>query len=88
MAIINAGGFPHGITLDNILTAPSTPRNRLLSDVLSKTGIVERSGQGVDKIFYHTLSEGKQAPDYSHSDAFKVELVLSSAIKTRLLPCS
>lgn len=83
MAIINAGGFPHGITLDNILTAPSTPRNRLLSDVLSKTGIVERSGQGVDKIFYHTLSEGKQAPDYSHSDAFKVELVLSSAIQDK-----
>lgn len=80
MIIINAGGFPHGVTIDNILTAPSTPRNRLLSDVLSKTGIVERSGQGVDKIFYNTLSEGKQAPDYSHSDAFKVELILSSVI--------
>ena len=78
MVITNAGGFPYGVTIENILTTPSTPRNRLLSDVLSKTGIVERSGQGVDKIFYNTLSEGKAAPDYSHSDAFKVELVLSS----------
>ena len=81
LMIINAGGFPHGVTIENILTVPSTPRNRLLSDVLSKTGIVERSGQGVDKIFYMTLSEGKQAPDYSHSDAFKVELILSAAIQ-------
>ena len=41
---INAGGFPHGVTLENILYVPSTPRNRLLADVLSKTGLVERSG--------------------------------------------
>ena len=61
MTIVNAGGFPHGVTLQNLLTVPSTPRNRLLTDVLSKTGIVERSGQGVDKIFYETLSEGKSA---------------------------
>lgn len=83
LSIINAGGFPHGVTLDNILTVPSTPRNRLLADVLSKTGIVERSGQGVDKIFYNTLSEGKQAPDYSNSDAFKVELMLSATIQDK-----
>lgn len=83
MVIVNAGGFPHGVTIDNILTVPSTPRNRLLSDVLSKTGIVERSGQGIDKIFYNTLSEGKTAPDYSHSDFFKVELVLSSSIQDK-----
>lgn len=83
LTIINAGGFPHGVTIDNILTVPSTPRNRLLSDVLSKTGIVERSGQGVDKIFYNTLSEGKQPPDYSHSDAFKVELILSAVMQDR-----
>lgn len=81
MTVINPGGFPHGVTLANLLTVPSTPRNRLLADVLSKTGIVERSGQGVDKIFYDTLSEGKQAPDYSNSDDFKVELTLRAAMR-------
>lgn len=83
LIITNAGGFPHGVTIDNILTVPSTPRNRLLADVLSKTGIVERSGQGVDKIFYRTLSEGKEAPDYSGSDAFNVELILSAIIQDK-----
>ena len=80
MTIVNAGGFPHGVTIENILTVPSTPRNRLLADVLAKTGIVERSGQGVDKIFYDTLSEGKKEPDYSKSDDFHVELTLSSVM--------
>lgn len=81
--IINSGGFPYGVTLDNLLTVPSTPRNRLLANVLSKTGIVERSGQGIDKIFLNTLSEGKDCPDYTNSDAFKVELILSTAINDR-----
>lgn len=83
MTIINSGGFPLGVTQENLLTVPSTPRNRLLADVLSKTGIVERSGQGVDKIYRNTLSEGKDAPDYSKSDKFKVELTLSSVIKDK-----
>ena len=79
--IINAGGFPQGVTLDNLLTVSSTPRNRLLADVLSKTGIVERSGQGVDKIFFHTLAEGKPEPDYSRTDDFSVTAILSSYVK-------
>ena len=83
LAIQNAGGFPQGVNLDNLLTVPSTPRNRLLADVLSKTGVVERSGQGMDKIFLYTLSEGKPAPDYSHSDDFTVTGVLFATVKDK-----
>ena len=81
--IINAGGFPIGVNLENLIKTPSTPRNRLLADVLQKTGIVERSGQGVDKIFYNTLIEGKAEPDYSKSDYFQVNLKLSAVIEDR-----
>lgn len=81
MIFVNPGGFPHGVTIDNILYVQSTPRNRLLADVLSKTGLVERSGQGVDNIFLDTLSEGKPAPDYSKTDDFCVTLILSSKIE-------
>ena len=79
--IVNPGSFPVGVTIDNLLIVPSTPRNRLLADVLQKTGVVERSGQGIDKIFYNTLSEGKKLPDYSRSDHFNVYLSLSSIIE-------
>src|SRR6478672_4021841 len=81
--IINAGGFPAGVNLENLLKTPSTPRNRLLADVLQKTGIVERSGQGVDKIYYNTLIEGKAEPDYTKSDYFQVNLKLSAIIEDR-----
>lgn len=81
MIFINPGGFPHGVTVENILYVQSTPRNRLLADVLSKTGLVERSGQGVDNIYLDTLSEGKPAPDYSKTDDFCVTLILSSKIE-------
>jgi len=81
--IVNAGGFPIGVNLENLLKTPSTPRNRLLADVLQKTGIVERSGQGVDKIFYNTLIEGKAEPDYTKSDDFYVNLKLSAVIEDR-----
>lgn len=81
MIFVNPGGFPHGVTIENILYVQSTPRNRLLADVLSKTGLVERSGQGVDNIYLDTLSEGKPAPDYSKTDDFCVTLILSSKIE-------
>lgn len=81
--IVNPGGFPPGVSLKNLLTVNSTPRNRLLSDVLAKTGIVERSGQGIDKIFYQCLSEAKPEPDYQRSDDFQVELRLSALVEDK-----
>ena len=83
LEILNAGGFPNGVTVETLLTVPSTPRNRLLADVLSKTGVVERSGQGIDKIFLHTLSEGKPAPNYSKSDDFTVIAILLATVKDK-----
>lgn len=78
--ITNPGGFPKGVTIDNILTVSSTPRSRLMTEILEKTGLVERSGQGVDKIFSITLSEGKAEPDYKNSDMFQVSLTLRTEI--------
>ena len=81
LAILSPGGFPLGVTLDNILTVSSTPRNRLLADVLALTGIVERSGQGMDVIFRLTLSEGKIKPDYKKTDDYQVVAILSARVK-------
>ncbi len=80
ITIANPGGFPKGVTLENILTVSSTPRSRLMTEILEKTGLVERSGQGVDKIYSITLSEGKSEPDYRNSDMFQVSLTLRTEI--------
>lgn len=83
LIITNPGGFPLGVNVDNLITVNSTPRNRLLADVLAKTGIVERSGQGVDKIFYQTISEAKPSPNYAYSDNYQVELRLSGIVEDK-----
>jgi hypothetical protein len=58
----------------------SVPRAKRLCEVLEKTGMIERSGQGVDKIFYNCLAEGKALPDYSESDAYHIDLRLSAEV--------
>ena len=83
ITIVNAGGFPKGVTKENIISVSSIPRNRLLTDILDKTGLVERSGQGVDKIFRITLSEGKPEPDYSKTDYFQVELHIKGEVEDK-----
>src|SRR5690606_5213641 len=83
ITITNAGGFPKGVNLNNLLTINSTPRSRLLTEILERTGLAERSGQGVDKIFRLTIAEGKPLPDYSKSDLFQVELTLNAAMQDK-----
>ena len=78
--ITNAGGFPSGVSKENILTVNSRPRSKRMTEVLQKTGLIERSGQGVDKMFYLCLMQSKPLPDYSHSDATQVDLRLKSKI--------
>lgn len=80
LVISNPGGFPLGVTIENILTINSTPRNRLLAEILLKAGLVERSGQGVDKMFYQCIAEAKEIPDYSKTDDFQVTLIISSLV--------
>lgn len=82
LVITNAGGFPSGVNTGNILTINSTPRCKLLAEVLQKTGYVEKSGQGVDKIFSNSIIESKPLPDYSHTDDCQVELVLGAELRS------
>ena len=78
--ISNSGGFPYGVSLNNILTVNSSPRSRLLTEVVEKTGLIERSGQGVDIMFRNCLMEGKALPDYSSSDDYQVQLSISATV--------
>jgi ATP-dependent DNA helicase RecG len=80
IVITNAGGFPSGVSKENILIINSRPRSKRLTEVLQKTGFIERSGQGVDKMFYLCLMESKPLPDYSHTDTTQVDLRLKAEI--------
>lgn len=80
IVIENPGSFPEGINSNNIISHPSTPRNKLIAEVFQKLKYVQRSGQGVDIMFKDMLSLGKSAPDYTlYNNA--VKLVLRSNLE-------
>ena len=83
--IVSPGGFPPGITADNILDKQS-PRNRRIAESLLRCGVVERSGQGADRMFEEMIAHGKDLPDYSRSDRFDVFLTLPGELRHPDLP--
>jgi len=90
MDIVSPGGFPPGITAENILWRQS-PRNRRIAETLSKCGLVERSGQGARIMFEECIKESKARPDYSGTDDYQVSLTIQSEVQDerflRFLEC-
>ena len=78
--IVSPGGFPSGITPENVLRQQN-PRNRRIAEVLAKCGLVERAGQGFDLIFRECIRQSKPLPDFFHTDAYAVWLTLHGDIQ-------
>jgi ATP-dependent DNA helicase RecG len=76
LLITSPGGFPEGITVNNILVHEPKPRNPRLAEAFKRIGLIEQTGRGVDKIYMGQLRYGRPAPDYSRSDASGVRVVL------------
>lgn len=74
--ISNPGGFPSGVTLDNLLVVSPHPRNPLLADAFKRAGVVERTARGIDTMFIDFLRAGLAVPDYQRSTASDVVAVL------------
>ncbi|MDZ4722310.1 MAG: ATP-binding protein [candidate division Zixibacteria bacterium] len=78
--IVSPGGFPEGITTDNILDR-QLPRNRRIADALARCGLVERAGQGANRIFESCIREGKALPDFTNTDEWQVSLTLRGQVQ-------
>lgn len=76
LEISSPGGFPEGIRQDNLLVAPPSPRSPLLADAFKRTGLVERTGRGINRMFADQLRVGRPAPDYGRSTDRHVVAVL------------
>ncbi|MFN8616897.1 MAG: ATP-binding protein [Dehalococcoidia bacterium] len=77
LQISNPGGFPAGVTLENLLVHEPVPRNPRLANTFLRLGLVERSGRGIDRIFSQQLRWGRPAPSYAQSTPDTVRLTLS-----------
>lgn len=80
LEIDSPGGLPIGITLENILDRQN-PRNRRIAEILTKCGLVERSGQGMNLIFEELIKQSKPTPDFSRTDKYQVSLTLHGTVQ-------
>ena len=75
LLITSPGGLVYGVTPENILTHPSTPRHRLLLETVTMLQVAERTGQGIDRAYRELLRAGKPPPTIS-DDGSQVRVLL------------
>ena len=80
LEIVSPGGFPPGITAENIADQQN-PRNRRLAETLAKAGLVERSGQGLNLMIESAIRQTKPLPDFSGTAAHEVRLTLAGTVQ-------
>jgi ATP-dependent DNA helicase RecG len=79
LEVVSPGGFPRGITVENVLDEQS-PRNRRLAEAFARCGLVERAGQGMDLIYERTIRQSKPLPDFNRTGPYKVFLTLQGTM--------
>jgi ATP-dependent DNA helicase RecG len=80
LEVVSPGGFPLGITPDNILDQQN-PRNRRLAEALARCGLIERAGQGLNLMVESAIRQSKPLPDFSGSSAHEVRLTLEGTVQ-------
>lgn len=79
LVISSPGGFLPGITPENVIDKQA-PRNRRIAELLSKCGLVERSGQGMNLIYETSIKEAKALPSFVGTDDHEVRLTLNGLV--------
>ena len=79
LEVVSPGGFPAGVTPENILDQQN-PRNRRLAEAFAKCGLVERSGQGMNLIFERSIIQSKPLPDFKGTSDHEVRLTLHGTV--------
>ncbi|MEO7271144.1 MAG: ATP-binding protein [Vicinamibacterales bacterium] len=80
LEVVSPGGFPPGITAENVLSQQN-PRNRRLSEALARCGLIERSGQGMNLMFETAIRQGKPLPSFAGTSSHEVRLTLEGAVR-------
>lgn len=80
LEIVSPGGFLPGISPANVLWNHA-PRNRRIAEAFQRCGLVERSGQGVNRMFEESIKEGKPTPDFIGTDEHQVSVTLRGEIQ-------
>jgi ATP-dependent DNA helicase RecG len=62
LVITSPGPLVAGVTIENILTHPSKPRNRVLARAVRTLELAEEVGRGVDRMYREMIRSGRPTP--------------------------
>lgn len=79
LEVVSPGGWPEGITEENVLYQQN-PRNRRLAEALQRCGLIERSGQGMNLLVENALRHGKPLPSFAGTSDHEVRLTLEGTM--------
>lgn len=65
LVVSSPGGFPAAITVDNIISERSHPRNAALTRVFRSLRLAEQEGVGVDRMYRDMVSAGHRMPSFA-----------------------
>ncbi len=80
LEVTSPGGFPADVTTENLLWRQN-PRNRRIAEAFARCGLVERAGQGADRMFEACVRGGKLPPDFRKSDEHQVVVTFSGELR-------
>jgi ATP-dependent DNA helicase RecG len=76
LSVSSPGPLVGGVTPENILTHPSSPRNRSLAKAFRTLGLAEEAGRGVDRMYREMIRSGRSVPEIeTTSERVRVSLV-------------
>ncbi len=76
LAVTSPGPLVQGVTVDNILTTSSRPRNARLASATRMLGLAEEAGVGIDRMYREMARVGHVPPQFEESvDQVRVTLL-------------
>ncbi len=83
LVVTSPGPLVPGVTVDNILTTPSRPRNSALTTAVRMLGLAEQAGVGVERMYREMIRIGHHPPEITEEDpAVRVALLGGSPNKS------
>jgi ATP-dependent DNA helicase RecG len=80
LEVVSPGGLPSGVTVETILWRQA-PRNRRICEAFQRCGLVERSGQGMNRIYETCVRNSNALPDFKGTDDYQVSVTLRGVVE-------
>jgi len=80
LEITSPGGLPPGVTVENILWKQA-PGNQRICEAFQRCGLVERSGQGMNRVVERCVLNSNPMPEFKGTDAYQVSVTINGVVE-------